>query len=64
MLAYLGWHRPWTVMTLCVITIVLQGGMDVVDGTCHIAASVILIFTLGWQGGSLSVITVSIGLAV
>ena len=23
MLAYLAWHRPWTVMTLCVITIVL-----------------------------------------
>jgi len=23
MLAYLGWHRTWTVMTLCVITIIL-----------------------------------------
>ena len=23
MLAYLAWHRPWTVTTLCVITIVL-----------------------------------------
>ena len=23
MLAYLGWHRTWTVMMLCVVTIIL-----------------------------------------
>jgi len=38
MLAYLCWHKPWTVMMLCVITVVLfwhkvseVGGVDVED---------------------------------
>ena len=38
MLAYLGWHKPWTVMMLCIITVILflcgaseVGSVDVKD---------------------------------